>query len=129
MDGLRGDVVRVRRLLDDLAEGEPTSQAQRAVVSAAARFSDIAVWNRETFEAQGRKGRVVIPGRFLTGNQVSDDPLLVRAKLNGTLAPLQKEQVKALKAAYQRVVTASTPSPNPAGLTDAHLGVIPSPSV
>jgi hypothetical protein len=46
----------------------------------------------EALAAQGKKGRVLIPGRFLTGNQVSDVPTLVRAKLKGTLAPLQKEQ-------------------------------------
>jgi hypothetical protein len=129
MEGLRADVVAIRRLLEAVADGEPTPRAQRAVVAAAGRFGEIAVWNREAFEAQGKKGRVVTPGRFLTGNQVSDDPLLVRAKLKGTLAPLQKEQVKALTAAYERAATASTPSPNPDGLTAPHPEVIPSPSV
>ena len=92
VDGLRGDVVAVRELLDVLAAQEPSRRTQTAVVSAAARFGDIAVWNWEAFEAQGQRGRIFTPGRFLTGNQVSDYPRLVRAKLKGTLAPLQKEQ-------------------------------------
>jgi hypothetical protein len=129
MEGLRADVVAVRRLLEAVADGEPTPRAQRAVVAAAGRFGEIAVWNREAFEAQGRKGRVVIPGRFLTGNQVSDDPLLVRAKLKGTLAPLQKEQAKALTAAYERAANGSASVPKPDGLTIPGHRVIPSPSV
>lgn len=62
------------------------------MVSAAGRFGEIAVWNRDVFEAQAKNGRVYIPGRFLSGNQVSDDPLLVRAKLKDLLAPLQKDK-------------------------------------
>jgi hypothetical protein len=129
MEGLRADVVAVRRLLELLAEGEPTSRAQRAVVSAAGRFGDIAVWNREAFEAQGKQGRVFIPGRFLTGNQVSDDPLLVKAKLIGTLAPLQKEQAKALMSAYERAVSPATSSSTVDGPSAAIPCRVHSPSV
>jgi hypothetical protein len=129
LDGLRGDVVAVRRLLELLAEGEPTPRAQRVVVGAAGRFGEIAVWNREAFEAQAKNGRVYIPGRFLSGNQVSDDPLLVRAKLKGLLAPLQKEQVKALRSSYERAISASTPQPSPDLSTSSVLGVVHSPSI
>ena len=109
VDGLRGDVVSVRQLLGVLGAEEPNRRTQSAVVSAAGRFGEIAVWNLEAFEAQGKKGRVYIPGRFLTGNQVSDEPMLVRAKLKGTLAPLQKEQVLALRSAYDAAKVASAP--------------------
>ena len=107
VDGLRGDVIAVRELLGVLAAQEPCRRAQSAVVSAAGRFGDIAVWNREAFEAQGKRGRVFTPGRFLTGNQVSDYPRLVRAKLKGTLAPVQKEQVNALTSAYEKARNAA----------------------
>lgn len=107
VDGLRGDVVSVRQLLGVLGAEEPNRRTQSAVVSAAGRFGEIAVWSLEAFEAQGKKGRVHIPGRFLTGNQVSDEPMLVRAKLKGTLAPLQKDQVSALRSAYDAARVAS----------------------
>ena len=107
VDGLRGDVVSVRQLLRVLGAEEPNRRTQSAVVSAAGRFGEIAIWNLEAFEAQGKKGRVYIPGRFLTGNQVSDEPMLVRAMLKGTLAPLQKEQVLALRSAYDAAKVAS----------------------
>ena len=115
LDGLRGDVVAVRRLLENVTEAGPTSRAQRTVVSAAGRFGEIAVWNRAAFEDQASKGRVFIPGRFLSGNQVSDDPMLVKAKLKGTLAPLQKDQMKTVRSAYERAASASTPCPTPDG--------------
>lgn len=111
IEGLRADVVAVRTLLDNLADIE-TPATYSAVVSAATRFGEIAVWNLQTFEDQARKGRIYIPGRFLTGNQVSDEPLLVRAKLKGWLAPLQKEQAKSVLAGYQAVRQSATISPN-----------------
>jgi hypothetical protein len=120
VDGLRGDVVAVRRLLGVLAAEEPNRRTQRAVISAAGRFGEIAVWNVEAVETQGKKNRIYIPGRFLTGNQVSDEPVLVRAKLKGTLAPLQKEQVLALRSAYDAAKVASCAAdslaPEPSGM-------------
>ena len=49
----------------------------------------------------------LVPGRFLTGNQVSDDPALVTLKLKGWLAPALKDHVEPLRTAYEAARTAS----------------------
>lgn len=109
LPGLRADVVAVRRLLDQFVgdDGIPSLQVQAAVIGGARRFGDVAVWNLEALENQSRRGQLFVPGRFLTGNQVSDDLVLVEAKLKGRLVPALKEHVEPLRAAYEAVRVAS----------------------
>lgn len=101
--GVRGDVLAIRELAKGLAQGEATTDVQEALVGGARRFADIAVWNLRTLEGQAKCGRLLIPGRHLTGNQVSDDPNLVRAKLKGLLVPVLDEHVEELRSTFGRV--------------------------
>lgn len=101
--GVRSDVVAVRDLLKQLGAGKPTRDVQAALVGSARRFGDVAAWNRKTLDAEARSGRLLIPGRHLTGNQVSDDPTLVRAKLQGLLVPVLAEHLDGVSAAYAGV--------------------------
>lgn len=101
LPGLRADVLAVRALLDDVAAGTaPARDWQDVVLRGAVRFGEVSAWSLEVFEHQVKQSRVLIPGRFLTGNQVSDSPRLVRIKLKGTLAPVLKENVAQVAKAY-----------------------------
>lgn len=109
LPGLRADVVAVRGLLEELVgeSGVPPLQVQAVVIGGARRFGDVAVWNLQAVENQGRRRQLFVPGRFLTGNQVSDDLALVEAKLKGKLAPALKEHLEPLRAAYEAARVAS----------------------
>jgi hypothetical protein len=110
MLGLRADVVAVRQLLNRLVGevGVPTREVQSAVIGGARRFGDVAAWSLQVLDEQGRRGQLFVPGRFLTGNQVSDDLVLVEAKLKGKLAPALKEHIEPLRAAYDAARLASS---------------------
>ncbi len=102
--GLRADVVAVRQLLDELTPRPQTSASRRleAVVLGGARgFTDVARWNLQVVNQMDRRGQLLVPGRFLTGNEVSDHPLLVETKLKGRVGPALKERLETLRAAYE----------------------------
>ncbi len=61
----------------------------------------------QVLEDQGKKGRLLVPGRFLTGDPVSDHPALVTLKLKGWLAPALKDHVEPLRTACEAARTAS----------------------
>ena len=100
---VRADVVAVRELVKGLGKAEPTRELQTALVGGARRFVDVAACSAKALDVQARSGRVMIPGRDLTGDQVSDDPILVRAKLQGLLVPALTEHVEDLRGAYGQV--------------------------
>jgi hypothetical protein len=102
--GLRADVVAVRQLLDELVvlPGASASRRLKAVVVGGARgFGDVARWNLQVVDQLDRRGQLLVPGRFLTGNEVSDHPVLVEAKLKGRMGPALKERLEPLRAAYK----------------------------
>jgi len=103
LPALRADVVVVRNLLDRVLEDPSLGQV---VFDGAARFAEIASWNRQVLEQQVARGRVMVPGRFLSGNEVSDHPMLVRAKLKNLLAPLPPGHLRPLAEAYRSAETA-----------------------
>lgn len=107
--GLRADVVAVRGLLGQLISdaGLPSLPAQAAVIGGARCFGDIAGWNLQALENQSRRGQLFVPGRFLTGNQVSDDLVLVEAKLRGRLVPALTDHIEPLRAAYEAAASFS----------------------
>ncbi len=108
---IREDVVAVRRLLEDVvASGLPGKDVQTVVLGGARAFGDVAGWNREALQGQWERGRLFVPGRFLTGNQVSDDPALVVMKLKGWLAPALSDHVRPLREAYQAAAGLEGPS-------------------
>ncbi|KQY47979.1 hypothetical protein [Cellulomonas sp. Root137] len=55
---------------------------------AADATAEIAAWNAETFRVLAVSGQLHIRGGELTGDQVTDSPDLVRAKLQGASVPL-----------------------------------------
>ena len=55
-------------------------------------FADIAGWNAAVLENLNRSGQLYVSGHRLTGDQVTDDPSLVDAKIHGSfvLAPASR---------------------------------------
>ena len=64
-------------------------------------MTHIAGWNSLTLDQLARSGHVHVPGRLLTGEQVTDRPDLATARLNGHLAPAPDEARRAVTATYQ----------------------------
>jgi hypothetical protein len=110
--GVRADVVAVRQLLEQLVgaagtDGTASRQLQAFVIGGARGFGDIARWNVQVLDHQAQRGQILVPGRFLTGNEVSDHPALVVAKLKGSTVPAPKEHLQPLRDAYEAARTAS----------------------
>jgi hypothetical protein len=62
-----------------------------------------------------------VPARALTGDEITDHPELVRARLGGRLAPAPERQLAEVSRLYQdlRSHPSPTPSPGPTlGLTE-----------
>ena len=62
---------------------------------------------------------MLVPGRHLTGDEVSDNPALVEAKLKGRLAPASKERLEPLRVAYAAAglaVLSGSETPPPGGM-------------
>lgn len=108
---VRTDLLAVRDLcgrllpLSPSASGEaPTGDPRqmRALVNGCVRaFADIAGWNAAVLEDLGQTGQLYVSGHRLTGDQVTDDPSLVAAKLQGCFVPAPAEQVRLLAHAYE----------------------------
>lgn len=103
---LRADVVAVRQLLEQLADGPASLQHHAVVVGGARSFGDIAGWNLQVLDRLDRGGQLLVPGRHLTGDEVSDHPTLVEAKLKGRLAAASKERLEPLRVAYASAAAA-----------------------
>ncbi|KQT01304.1 hypothetical protein [Cellulomonas sp. Leaf395] len=88
-------VPQLRRLLADVARPEPgTANAREAfelraphatIQCAVAVSAEIAVWNATSFRTMAASGQIHVRARELTGDQVTNSPELVRAKLNGAV--------------------------------------------
>lgn len=100
LPGLRADIVWIRQLLDQLVGTDGSPRLQATVVGGARAFADVAMWNSQVIDHVARRGDLFIPGLFLTGNEVSNHPTLVVAKLKGFLAPAPKEHLEPLHEAY-----------------------------
>jgi hypothetical protein len=75
-------------------------------------MTDIARWNSLTLDRLARSGHVHVPGRALTGEQVTDHPDLATARLTGHLAPAPDETRRNVTATYQTLRTHPL-QPNP----------------
>lgn len=110
--GVRADVAAVRQLLDQLVgaagnDGTASRQLRAVVVGGARAFGDVARWNVQVLDDQAQHGQLLLAGRFLTGNEVSDHPAFVVAKLKGLTFPAPKEHLEPLRDAYEAARTAS----------------------
>ena len=120
---VREDVVAVRRLLEEVVASEvPGRDVQAVVLGGARAFGDVAGWNREALQRQWELGRLLVPGRFLTGNQVSDDPAMVTLKLKGRMAPALTDHVDPLRTAYEAARGAASLQYSGAAFAQAHPG-------
>ena len=132
---VRAEVVAIRDLLAEVV-GEARSnphapssrQLQGVLVGAARGFSDIATWNRQVFDDLGRRHQIFIPGRYLSGNEVSNRIDLVKVKLSNGITAATKQHQDPTAAAYDTALTASQAlrseriaPPSPAAGTDPGL--------
>jgi len=76
-----------------------------ALNGAIATMTDIAGWNSLTLDRLARSGHVHVPGRALTGEQVTDHPDLATARLTGHLAPAPDDTRRNVTATYQTLRT------------------------
>lgn len=107
---VRTDLLAVRELCQRLlalrpaASGEDNARDPRrvlALVNGCVRaFADIAGWNAAVLDNLAGRGQLYVAGRRLTGDQVTDDPSLVEAKLRGSFVPAPGAQVRPLAQAY-----------------------------
>ena len=81
------------------------AQLREVLAGAVEMTGDIARWNAATLRVIAEAGQLHVPARALTGDQVSDDLRLVRAKLTDRLAPAPDDAVAAVVAAYEAVTT------------------------
>jgi hypothetical protein len=63
-------------------------------------FTQIAGWNATVFRDLAASDQIYAPGYRLTGEQVSDSPALVQAKLAGSLVAAPFEEVQQLAQSY-----------------------------
>lgn len=107
--GLRADIVAVRNLLEELVvtPAAASRELQAVVVGGARSFGDVARWNVQVLDEMARRGQVLLPGRHLTGDEVSNHPALVEVKLNGGIVPAPKQHLEPLRAAYDVVRVAA----------------------
>lgn len=128
---VRGDLLAVRKLCRRLLPLDTTASADvatgdlrqmRAMVNVCVRaFADIAGWNDAVLENLSRTRQLYVSGHQLTGDQVTDDPSLVEAKIYGSFVPAPAQQVQPLAQAYA-AVSAGAPEhgrnqPAPVGLS------------
>lgn len=84
-------------------------------------LDQIAGWNSQALSQEALRGRVYTPGRRLTGEQVTDDPELVAAKLANKPVAAPDTTIAAIRERY-RLAAASMPNPvgrSPAGPVSA----------
>jgi hypothetical protein len=121
-DVVRADLTALARLLPAMAplsgpgrahEADPTIRRTGATFAGAiALMSEVADHNARTFAKITRTSTIYVPARALTGDEITDHPELVRARLDGRLAPAPERQLDEVDKLYQDL--RSHPSPTPA---------------
>jgi len=122
-DVVRADLTALARLLPAIAplsgpgrahEADPTSRLTGATLGGAVNLmTEIADHNARTFAKITRTSTVYVPARALTGEEITDRPELVRARLSGKLAPAPERQLEDVNRLYQDL--RSHPSPTAPG--------------
>jgi hypothetical protein len=107
---VRADLLAVRTLcsrllpVDVAISGEAATadpRQVRAMVNGCIQaFTDIAGWNAAVLENLSRTGQLYVSGHWLTGDQVTDDPSLVEAKIHRSFVLAPAQQVQPLAQAY-----------------------------
>jgi hypothetical protein len=111
-NALREDVAAIRDLCRHVwplrgprsDPGPDDGRRLRSLANGSVRaFGDIGTWNGQVLHHLATSGQLFVVGFALTGDQVSDDPALVEAKLSGALVMAPHEQIRPLSQAYQAV--------------------------
>ena len=122
-DVVRADLTALARLLPALAplsgpgrahEADLTSRSTGTTLGGAvALMTEIADYNARTFAKIARTSTVYVPARALTGDEITDHPELVRARLGGKLAPAPERQLEEISRLYQDLRSHPSPTPSP----------------
>ena len=75
-------------------------------------MTEVADHNARTFAKITRTSTVYVPARALTGDEITDHPELVRARLDGRLAPAPERHLDEVSKLYRGL--RSHPSPTAA---------------
>ena len=130
---VREDLIAITPILQTLAPITTTTTPGRgrtapldrplaeALNGAVATVTDIAGWNSLTLDRLARSGHVHVPGRVLTGEQVTDRPDLATARLTGHLAQAPDDTRRAVTATYQTLRTHPFQPNPPAAAPDAGI--------
>src|SRR5450756_2387240 len=84
-------------------------------------MTQIAGWNSLTLDRLTRSGHVHVPGRVLTGEQVTDRPDLATARLTGHLTPAPDDTRRNVTKTYQTLRTHPFQPNPPAVAPDAGI--------
>jgi hypothetical protein len=128
---IREDLIAITRILRTLAPLTTPPGGTRAagldrplaetLNGAIATMTQIAGWSSLTLDRLARSGHVHVPGRALTGEQVTDRPDLATARLTGHLAPAADENRRNVTATYQTLRTHPLRPNPPAAEPDAGI--------
>ena len=125
-DVVRADLTALARILPAVAplsgpgrahEADPTIRRTGAALGGAvAVMTEVADHNARTFAKITRTSTVYVPARAMTGDEITDHPELVRARLDGRLAPAPERQLHEVDRLYQnlRNQPSHTPTRGPA---------------
>ena len=114
MLGFRGDVFAIRDLhkrVEATADRkQPLAHArdlESVLLGGVRAFADVACWNAEVLESLAHNGRLYMPGRLLRGDEVTNNPVLVQAKLADRMTLVTEECIQLLRADYLAACGAS----------------------
>ncbi|WP_225753161.1 hypothetical protein [Actinotalea sp. Marseille-Q4924] len=120
-DVVRADLTALARILPAVAplsgpgrahEADPTIRRTGAALGGAvAVMTEVADHNARTFAKITRTSTVYVPARALTGDEITDQPELVRARLDGRLAPAPERQLDEVDKLYQDLRNQSSHTP------------------
>ena len=103
---VRAEVYAIRRLLEPPPSGEGPDgpgphEFRQVLIRACQALPDIAAWNSHVLSRLSSTGQVYLPGSSLDGNAITDDRVLVEAKLHHRLVPAPGDRASELLRQYR----------------------------
>lgn len=133
-DIVRDDLAHLAELLPVLSplhgpthvtEPAPEARQAGAVLNGAVNLMrEIADHGARAFARITQHRTIYLPARELTGQEVTDNPDLVTARLHGALAPVPEHRLNAVYRAYGELGTIVVPAPpswHPTSALEGHL--------
>jgi len=118
---VRADTLAIRELCRHLMPLDPAGNRSvdsdlRSTINGGARaFCEIADYNGRVLAELDATGQLYLSARTLTGDEVTEDPHLVVAKLRGGIARVPRGQVESLAQSYRSARTATVTEVSSAG--------------